>query len=391
MFRCPRTNRPEAATSGCPSCLRTWTPRPETWPPKPAGPKWRPSMLAAAWTHASRSAVTIPSAFPPTAGRSGTAVAARSTAEINVPRDSCALWPRGSAGAPQPAGASLATTGRPAGIVAISGMAVAGRCTVGPTAAGPAGFARTTSALAGHPRVSCSPARHPRKACAGWLQTAAAASWTVVLLAPPAGFARQPTDALAGRIACPRRAPVPPESSTAGPSATAAVAGSSVPALVRQARSPAETTSASRPPAAPRSAACLRMAAAIAGSSVTVVVARRIAARLAPMARPAAASAPTSVEWERPSRRPPPRSFPCPRRPCRVGSTQCRRRHPPAHRRRPRRSPDVQSDTDADALEVTGTSPTTSLVTIADAGHDMDWVQPAATLAAIHTYLQGVR
>ena len=34
---------------------------------------------------------------------------------------------------------------------------------------------------------------------------------------------------------------------------------------------------------------------------------------------------------------------------------------------------------------------TAALVTIPDAGHDMDWVQPAATLAAIHTYLQGVQ
>jgi pimeloyl-ACP methyl ester carboxylesterase len=31
------------------------------------------------------------------------------------------------------------------------------------------------------------------------------------------------------------------------------------------------------------------------------------------------------------------------------------------------------------------------LVTIPDSGHDMQWVQPAATLAAIHTYLQRVK
>ena len=34
--------------------------------------------------------------------------------------------------------------------------------------------------------------------------------------------------------------------------------------------------------------------------------------------------------------------------------------------------------------------PTTDLVTIADAGHDFHWVQPAATLAAIHAYLTAV-
>jgi proline iminopeptidase len=35
--------------------------------------------------------------------------------------------------------------------------------------------------------------------------------------------------------------------------------------------------------------------------------------------------------------------------------------------------------------------PSSDLVTIADAGHDMQWVQPAATLAAIHAYLAGVQ
>ena len=34
--------------------------------------------------------------------------------------------------------------------------------------------------------------------------------------------------------------------------------------------------------------------------------------------------------------------------------------------------------------------PSTDLVTIADAGHDMQWVQPAATLAAIHAYLESL-
>ena len=35
--------------------------------------------------------------------------------------------------------------------------------------------------------------------------------------------------------------------------------------------------------------------------------------------------------------------------------------------------------------------PVADLVTIPDSGHDMQWVQPAATLAAIHTYLQRVK
>jgi proline iminopeptidase len=34
--------------------------------------------------------------------------------------------------------------------------------------------------------------------------------------------------------------------------------------------------------------------------------------------------------------------------------------------------------------------PSASLVTIQDAGHDMQWVQPAATLAAIHAYLESL-